>query len=90
MLFNSLVEGASAFALAALLVHAGFLSWLHGKLRSLRIEMNDILIVRRKLLNISRNGADAAPSGRVSMFIQLWITLLLGVLLVVAAYLGKA
>ena len=74
------------FAVLAFAVHWWFLDWLHGKLGSLRKEMNRILEKRRELLNLECIDQADAESGRESLRVQLSITVLLGALLVGAAY----
>lgn len=83
---SALVLVAIIFAVLAFFVHWWFLDWVHKKLGSLRKEMNLILNERRKLLNVQGADQPDAESGRESLRVQLFITALLGALLVGAAY----
>jgi hypothetical protein len=82
-----LVPAAFVFVAAAFIVHGLFLNWIQQKLRALRLEMISILKRRRGLLNLSVEESEEDKSGRISMYIQLSITALLGVLLIGTAYL---
>jgi hypothetical protein len=74
------------FAVLALIVHWWFLDWVHKKLGSLRKEMNQILQKRQTLLGVEGIGQVDPDSGRESLRVQLSITVLLGALLIGAAY----
>jgi hypothetical protein len=83
-----LVLIAIVFVALAFIVHWWFLDWVHEKLGSLRNEMSVILNKRRKLLNIQNFNQIDTKSGREALHVQLSITVLLGALLVGAAFLA--
>ncbi|MEW6688310.1 MAG: hypothetical protein AB1452_04365 [Pseudomonadota bacterium] len=83
---STLLAAAIAFAVAAFAIHWWFLDWVHGKLGCLRKEMNKIVEKRRALLKLEGIAQADAESGRQSMRVQLFITVLLGALLVGVAY----
>lgn len=83
---STLLVVVIAFAVVALATHWWFLEWVHGKLGSLRKEMNQIVKKRRKLLKLEGIDQPDTESGRESLRVQLFISVLLGALLVGAAY----
>lgn len=82
-----LLPAAFVFVAAAFIIHCLFLNWIQQKLRALRLEMISILKRRRELLNLPSNESEGDKSGRISMFVQLSLTVLLSALLVGTAYL---
>jgi hypothetical protein len=83
-----LLPAALVFVAAAFIVHWLFLRWIQQRLRALRLEMIPILKRRRELLSLPSIESEGDKSGRLSMFVQLSITTLLGALLLATACLA--
>lgn len=87
---STLLLAVLVFAVLAFIVHKKFLDWVHKKLGALRKEMNTILDKRRELLGVVAVANTDDKSGRESLRVQLWITALLGALLIGVAYVVPA